>query len=211
MTASTEKKNRSYKAKWAGQLGVLLIGQAQAAYPAMTRSDAIDYDKVKGEILRRLDITPERQRQAFQAKKPPEVKTPHILWQTLANLLSKWLRPESTSKEQILDLVLMEQFIDDLEEETQKWVRSSQRLRGVSPMAEPTDWERGPPELIVRCPITVSTSGCGCGHISELLSPASACGGGGGSNALRGCTCIPMHSLRITTESRKWTTLSCAT
>uniref|UniRef100_A0A7M4F098 SCAN box domain-containing protein n=1 Tax=Crocodylus porosus TaxID=8502 RepID=A0A7M4F098_CROPO len=80
-------------------------------------------DWLKGEILRRLDITPERQRQAFRAKKPAEVRTPHILWQTLADLLGKWLRPESTSKEQIFDLVLMEQFINDLEEETQKWVR----------------------------------------------------------------------------------------
>uniref|UniRef100_A0A7M4EXK3 SCAN box domain-containing protein n=1 Tax=Crocodylus porosus TaxID=8502 RepID=A0A7M4EXK3_CROPO len=82
-----------------------------------------NYDKVKEKILRRLDITAERQRQAFRAKKPAEVRSPRILWQTLADLLSKWLRPESTSKEQILDLVLMEQFIDDLEEETQKWVR----------------------------------------------------------------------------------------
>uniref|UniRef100_A0A7M4FGG7 SCAN box domain-containing protein n=1 Tax=Crocodylus porosus TaxID=8502 RepID=A0A7M4FGG7_CROPO len=74
-------------------------------------------------ILRRLDITPERHRQAFRDKKPAEVRTPCILWQTLADLLGKWLRPESTSKEQILDLVLMEQFINDLEEETRNWVR----------------------------------------------------------------------------------------
>uniref|UniRef100_A0A7M4FVI7 SCAN box domain-containing protein n=1 Tax=Crocodylus porosus TaxID=8502 RepID=A0A7M4FVI7_CROPO len=111
------------KAKWAGQLGTLLIGQAQAAYRAISRTDAMDYDKVKGEILLRLDITPERRRQAFREREASEVRSPRILWQTLADLLARWLRPEVASKEQIVDQILMEQFINDLEEETRKWVR----------------------------------------------------------------------------------------
>uniref|UniRef100_A0A7M4EJK4 Uncharacterized protein n=1 Tax=Crocodylus porosus TaxID=8502 RepID=A0A7M4EJK4_CROPO len=98
----------------------------QVPYPTRVTClapQAMGCQLVTGEILRRLDITPERQRQAFCTKKPAEVRTPRILWQTLADLLGKWLRAESTSKEQIFDLVLMEQFIDDLEEETQIWVR----------------------------------------------------------------------------------------
>uniref|UniRef100_A0A7M4E513 CCHC-type domain-containing protein n=1 Tax=Crocodylus porosus TaxID=8502 RepID=A0A7M4E513_CROPO len=108
--------------KWVS-LSMFPLNLTQAAHRAMSRSDAMDYETVKGEILRRLDITPERHRQAFRDKKPAEVRTPRILWQMLADLLGKWLRPESTPKEQILDLVLMEQFIFDLEEETRNWVR----------------------------------------------------------------------------------------
>uniref|UniRef100_A0A7M4F0H6 SCAN box domain-containing protein n=1 Tax=Crocodylus porosus TaxID=8502 RepID=A0A7M4F0H6_CROPO len=99
-----------------------------------------------GEILRRLDIMPERQRQAFRAKKSVEVRTPRILWQALADLLSKWLRPENTSKEQIVDLVLMEQFINDLEEETQKWVRCHSRLAGAGSVGMQDRRGAAPPE-----------------------------------------------------------------
>lgn len=35
------------KAHWSRQLGVLLIGKAQATHGAMTRDKALDYDKVK--------------------------------------------------------------------------------------------------------------------------------------------------------------------
>lgn len=57
------------KSKRAGQLQVLLIGKAQAAYGSMMRQEARDYDKVKKEILCRLDINPETYHQAFRALK----------------------------------------------------------------------------------------------------------------------------------------------
>uniref|UniRef100_A0A7M4EXX1 CCHC-type domain-containing protein n=1 Tax=Crocodylus porosus TaxID=8502 RepID=A0A7M4EXX1_CROPO len=74
-------------------------------------------------ILRRLGITPERRRQAVRERKTGEMKTLRVLWQTLADLLGKWLRPEAASKEQIVDQILMEQFINDLDDNTQNWVR----------------------------------------------------------------------------------------
>uniref|UniRef100_A0A7M4EAI7 SCAN box domain-containing protein n=1 Tax=Crocodylus porosus TaxID=8502 RepID=A0A7M4EAI7_CROPO len=96
---------------------------AQAAYRAMTRIDAQDYEKVKAEILRRLGITPERHHQAFRRKKSREAKAPRVLWQSLIDLTNKWLQPEATSKEGICDQILLEQFMADLDEDTQRWVR----------------------------------------------------------------------------------------
>uniref|UniRef100_A0A7M4FGW5 SCAN box domain-containing protein n=1 Tax=Crocodylus porosus TaxID=8502 RepID=A0A7M4FGW5_CROPO len=75
---------------------------------------------VKAEILHQLEITPEKHRQAFRAKKAEERKFPRVLWQCLADLLNKWLRPELLSKEQVYDQILLEQFINDLEEDTQR-------------------------------------------------------------------------------------------
>uniref|UniRef100_A0A7M4E0L9 SCAN box domain-containing protein n=1 Tax=Crocodylus porosus TaxID=8502 RepID=A0A7M4E0L9_CROPO len=95
----------------------------RAAYRAMSQGDALDYDKVKAEILRRPDITPERHRQVFRREKTGEARTPRILWQHLADELNKWLRPEWTSKEEICDKILLEQFISALDEDTQKWVK----------------------------------------------------------------------------------------
>lgn len=45
------------KSRWAAELGVLLVGPAQAAYRALSQIEAQDYDQVKEQILYRLDIT----------------------------------------------------------------------------------------------------------------------------------------------------------
>lgn len=50
---------------WVGQLGVLLTGQVQGAYWAMSCGEELDYDKVKKEILYQLGINPERYCQTF--------------------------------------------------------------------------------------------------------------------------------------------------
>ncbi|KYO26823.1 hypothetical protein Y1Q_0019269 [Alligator mississippiensis] len=111
------------KAHWEGQLGVLLIGKAQAAYGAMMQEEAMNYNKVKREILYRLDINPETYWQAFKAKKKKEERDPRTLSQHLADLVTKCLKPAESSKTDIYDKILLEQFLADLDEETQSWVR----------------------------------------------------------------------------------------
>uniref|UniRef100_A0A7M4DX71 SCAN box domain-containing protein n=1 Tax=Crocodylus porosus TaxID=8502 RepID=A0A7M4DX71_CROPO len=39
------------------------------------------------------------------------------------DLLNKWLKPKTATKEDICDQILLEQFITDFEEGTQRWVR----------------------------------------------------------------------------------------
>uniref|UniRef100_A0A7M4E2S0 SCAN box domain-containing protein n=1 Tax=Crocodylus porosus TaxID=8502 RepID=A0A7M4E2S0_CROPO len=78
---------------------------------------------LKDEILRRLDIMPERHCQVFRGRQSREAKAPRLLWQSLTDLMNKWLRLEATSKEEICDKILLEQFIADLDEDTQKQVR----------------------------------------------------------------------------------------
>ncbi|KYO33516.1 hypothetical protein Y1Q_0008703 [Alligator mississippiensis] len=54
---------------WASQLGALVVGKAQAAYRALSREDAWDYELVKQAILYRLEINLEHYRHLFRAKK----------------------------------------------------------------------------------------------------------------------------------------------
>ncbi|KYO40153.1 hypothetical protein Y1Q_0022086 [Alligator mississippiensis] len=75
---------------WASQLGALVVGKAQAAYQALSRDDALDYEHMKEAILYRLEINPEHYRCQFQAKKGPEAKQPRVLLQLLQDLLDKW-------------------------------------------------------------------------------------------------------------------------
>uniref|UniRef100_A0A7M4E7Q3 SCAN box domain-containing protein n=1 Tax=Crocodylus porosus TaxID=8502 RepID=A0A7M4E7Q3_CROPO len=80
-------------------------------------------ERVKAEILQRLDITPEKHRQAFRGNKTKGEKSPKMLWHSLRDEMMKWLRPAETTKEEICDQVLLEQFLMDLEDDTQQWVR----------------------------------------------------------------------------------------
>lgn len=60
----------------------------------------------------------------FRAKKKKEDKSPRIFLQHLADLLEKWLRPQEMPKVDIYDQILLEKFLLNLDENTQRWVRS---------------------------------------------------------------------------------------
>lgn len=55
-------------------------------------------------------------------KKKREEKSPRILLQQLADLLEKWLKPQEASKVELCDQILLEQFLVDLDENTQRLV-----------------------------------------------------------------------------------------
>ncbi|KYO36129.1 hypothetical protein Y1Q_0013163 [Alligator mississippiensis] len=52
--------------QWGHQLGALVIDEAQAAYRALSREEAQDYDAIKAAILYRLEISPESYRQVVR-------------------------------------------------------------------------------------------------------------------------------------------------
>ncbi|KYO29049.1 hypothetical protein Y1Q_0009858 [Alligator mississippiensis] len=111
------------KSKWAAKVGVFLVGPVQAAYRALSRLAAQDYDQVKEQILYHLDITPEHYLQMLHAWKKKEDRAPQVLLQKLTDLLEWWIQPARASREDIVDTFLLEQFLVDLEENTQRWVQ----------------------------------------------------------------------------------------
>ncbi|XP_058874275.1 uncharacterized protein LOC131725002 [Acipenser ruthenus] len=107
---------------WATQLGPNLIGEAQAAYHALTHEQAMDYDLVKKAILQRLDITEETHRRRFREYQRPEGVRPRVMAQQLVDQVTRWLCPGERTAEEVAEIVTIEQFIQLLGPEASNWV-----------------------------------------------------------------------------------------
>uniref|UniRef100_A0A8D0HLU4 SCAN box domain-containing protein n=1 Tax=Sphenodon punctatus TaxID=8508 RepID=A0A8D0HLU4_SPHPU len=114
------------RGEWVTRLVPALSGKPQQPPNSLDGRDRGDYGKVKAAILRG-DGGPEAQRQRFRQFRFQEAAGPREVCGRLRELCWRWLKPESRTKEQILELLILEQFLTILPQELQSWV-----------------WERGP-------------------------------------------------------------------
>ncbi|MGH0153111.1 UNVERIFIED_CONTAM: hypothetical protein FKN15_026389 [Acipenser sinensis] len=123
---------------WASQLGPCLIGEAQAAYQAMSDLNAASYDLVKQAILRRLNITAETHRVRFREyRRSPETR-PRVVAERLCDHMVHWLTPEKKTNVQMGEAIVVEQFCHVVGADTQAWIRrhNPDTLEGAVKLAE---------------------------------------------------------------------------
>nr|XP_028576503.1 zinc finger protein 18-like isoform X1 [Podarcis muralis] len=111
------------KEEWVARLLPALSGQAKWAFGSLEARDREDYGKVKAAILRGDAISREKQRQYFRCFCYQEADGPRGAYSHLQELCHRWLKVERHSKEQILELLILEQFLTILPLEIQSWVR----------------------------------------------------------------------------------------
>ncbi len=119
------------KKNWVVKLVPHLTGKAQAAFAAMATEDSNDYDKVKEAILRRYDITEETYRQRFRSIKKGETESYREVYVRLKDMFCKWTKPDGITKEQLADIMVMEQLVNDMPPGAQIWVREHKPKTGV--------------------------------------------------------------------------------
>ncbi|XP_053146064.1 zinc finger and SCAN domain-containing protein 2-like [Hemicordylus capensis] len=105
---------------WVTRLGPGL-GEAEEALGSLDIRDS--YGKMKAAILRGEASCREWQRQRFRLFCYEEAEGPREACGQLREFCHQWLKPERRTKEQILELVILEQFQAILPQEMQSWVR----------------------------------------------------------------------------------------
>uniref|UniRef100_A0ABM5FGM5 Uncharacterized protein isoform X3 n=1 Tax=Pogona vitticeps TaxID=103695 RepID=A0ABM5FGM5_9SAUR len=112
------------KGEWVARLLPALHGEAEEAFQSLEAGDREDYGKVKAAILRGDALKMEVRRQHFRDFSCQEVEDPRRLHSQVQELCHRWLRPERHSKEQILELLILEQFLASLPLDLQGWIRA---------------------------------------------------------------------------------------
>lgn len=122
---------------------------------------AIQASLNQGSVLQEYDTDCEVFRQRFRQFQYTEAAGPHEAFNKLWELCCQWLKPKMRSKEQILELLVLEQFLTILPTEIETWVREhcpDNRERVVS-LIEDLQRELEIPEPQVRKKCGVSVLG----------------------------------------------------
>lgn len=103
------------------------------------------------------DQGPESSCQRFWQFQYQEAAGPREALNQLRELCRQWLRPEKCTKEQILELLVLEQFLTVLPREIQTWVREQHPESGEEAVTLVENLQREPgrsglkPYLLLRC------------------------------------------------------------
>ncbi|XP_057178616.1 uncharacterized protein LOC130547009 [Triplophysa rosa] len=129
--------------QWALRLIPLLSGEAQVAAQQLPPESLLVYAELKKAILQRVGRSPEQHRQRFRSLGLAEAGRPYLLAQQLRDSCRKWLVAEGSGVGDIIDKVVLEQFITCLPRKTAGWVQCHRpaSLDGGSPGRVP--WNRG--------------------------------------------------------------------
>ncbi|XP_048345219.1 zinc finger and SCAN domain-containing protein 31-like isoform X2 [Sphaerodactylus townsendi] len=109
------------RGEWVTRLLPALSGQAEWTFSGLDVRDKGDYGKVKAAILRGDALSREKQRQYFRRYCYQEADGPRGAHSRLQELCHRWLKVERHTKEQILELLILEQFLTILPSEIQTW------------------------------------------------------------------------------------------
>ncbi|XP_048344999.1 zinc finger protein 397-like [Sphaerodactylus townsendi] len=110
---------------WVIRLLPALSGEAAKAFNNLSANDKEDYGKVKAAILQGDALRQEKQRQQFRHFCYLEAEGPRKAYSQLWEMCHGWLRVDNHSKEQILEILILEQLLSILPPEMQSWVREN--------------------------------------------------------------------------------------
>nr|XP_055114007.1 zinc finger protein 18 isoform X2 [Symphalangus syndactylus]XP_055114008.1 zinc finger protein 18 isoform X2 [Symphalangus syndactylus] len=98
------------------------LGQALGLLPSLAKAEDSQFSESDAALQEELS-SPETARQLFRQFRYQVMSGPHETLKQLRKLCFQWLQPEVHTKEQILEILMLEQFLTILPGEIQMWVR----------------------------------------------------------------------------------------
>ncbi|KAG8538733.1 hypothetical protein GDO81_022156 [Engystomops pustulosus] len=108
--------------QWAEVVAPFLTGDALKAYFDLTQEDALDYKKLKGEILARMGVNVYVRAQRVYQWGFVESRAARSQAYDLLHLVKRWLQPETLTPAQIVERVVVDRFVRTLPVAIQCWV-----------------------------------------------------------------------------------------
>ncbi|XP_078496397.1 zinc finger and SCAN domain-containing protein 26-like [Lissotriton helveticus] len=110
------------KEVWPKCLAPFLSAEAQSCYQALPISIAEDYDQLKQALLEHLGLDDERYQKQFRSLTLGAGVRPLSVASQLQDLGHRWLKPDIRSATEIVELIIMEQFVQILPAEAREWL-----------------------------------------------------------------------------------------
>lgn len=108
---------------WPVRLIPLLSGEAQVAAQQLPVQNLQVYEVLKHVILQRVSLSPEQHCQHFRSLDLGECGRPFVMAQQLGDACRRWLMAGESDVEEVIDKVVLEQFVARLPRKTAQWVQ----------------------------------------------------------------------------------------
>ncbi|KAL4001114.1 caldesmon [Sarotherodon galilaeus] len=109
--------------EWAARVVTLLTGKALEAYAGMDEEQSDSYDAIKAAVLSKFNVTEETYRYRFRSTSVPVGESVRETYNRIKGLYKRWMHPDSRSKEEIGETIILEQFLRVLQPDVRTWVK----------------------------------------------------------------------------------------
>ncbi|XP_078522395.1 uncharacterized protein LOC144791552 [Lissotriton helveticus] len=136
------------EAKWPFFLAPLHTGEAQAAYQVANPNSNTSYTEIKDLILDHMGLDAEAYRVRFRKERGTASDNPKTLYFKLKAAADKWLGPRSQTKDEIMDMSYLEQFLEALPYPIQRWLKQHKHLSPEQAVEMATTFYRAQPRVL---------------------------------------------------------------
>ncbi|XP_038159198.1 uncharacterized protein LOC119795330 [Cyprinodon tularosa] len=116
--------------EWAARVVTLLTGKALEAYAGMDEDQSDSYESIKAAVLSKFNVTEETYRYRFRSTNVPVGESVRETYSRIKGLYKRWMRPDSRSKEEIGETIILEQYLRVLHPDVRTWVKENNPKTG---------------------------------------------------------------------------------